>query len=400
MDRIIVLNRIPAAVTPLGEWLAEVADRVHLVTDASVADSYVGALSEITVVQDYSHWPGMDALLDELCADGGVRRIVHITEEDVLRAASARDRHGITGQTHTEALPYRDKLLMKQAVARAGLRVPAFAAPESAERAVEFAEQHGWPVVIKPRLGYASKDVRVVHDPSRLVEEYGARDPQDVMVEEFVPGQVFHVDGLMSGASIVFSCPSRYVNDCLAFHDSTPLGSAQLDGDDRLAHALDSFAARVAAALPPTAPTPFHLEVIVDDRTGDLVFCEVACRLGGGHMMETLTLRTGTNPARAWVRAQAGLPGPADGAFSLDKNLYGWVLIPPRPGELVAVAEPDLPSFVRHFYVKTAVPRTFGGAANSVDSVLGFVVEGADSAEVVKRIDECVALSRSILTWR
>lgn len=106
--------------------------------------------------------------------------------------------------------------------------------------------------------------------------------------------------------------------------------AAQLDPGDPLAVELTAFTRAVVAALPPTDRSPFHLEVIIDERTGDLVSCEIACRLGGGHMMETLTLRTGVNPARASVRDQAGLPSPA--VITPGRTLYGWILIPPRPG--------------------------------------------------------------------
>ncbi|MCW2903866.1 MAG: Argininosuccinate lyase [Streptosporangiaceae bacterium] len=399
MGQIIVLNRLPAGVTPLGEWLAEAADRVALVTSVEAADGYEGTFSTVVGVDDYSHGPGVARVLDQLCEGGDVDRIVHITEEDVLRAATARDTHGVAGQSCADALPYRDKLAMKQHVARAGLRVPAFCAPASAEEAVRFASRYGWPIVVKPRLGYASTGVRVIRSEDELRNEYARRDPGDLLLESFVPGPVYHVDGVSAEGEVVFACPSRYVNDCLAFHASLPLGSAQMDGADRVEAELRAFAASVAQALPHLDRTPFHLEVIVHESTGELFFCEVACRLGGGHMMETLTLRTGVNPARAWVRRQAGLPDPGDGPITLRSTFYGWVLMPPRPGTLLQVAEPELPPYVRHFYVKTPVPRDFTGASTSVDSVLGFVVEGATTDQVELRIAECVVLADDIMKW-
>ncbi|XRQ06692.1 ATP-grasp domain-containing protein [Actinomadura welshii] len=394
---IIVLNRLPATVTPLAEWLAEAAGDVRLVTSTAAAAGYEGSFPAVIGVDEYSAGPDVPRVLDELCATGDVDRIVHLTEEDVLRAAAARDRYGVPGQSHENALPYRDKLVMKRRVVPSGVRVPAFCAPDGPEEALRFAGEHGWPVVVKPRLGYASTDVHVVRTRAGLLAEVHRRDPDDLLVEEFIPGPVHHVDGFIAGGEVLFSCPSRYVNDCLAFHDSVPLGSAQMDPDDPLARELDVFTRAVVAALPATRRTPFHLEVIMDERSGEPVFCEIACRLGGGHMMEALTLRTGVNPARAWVRDQAGLPTPA--ALAAGPHRYGWVLIPPRPGTLADVADPVLPPFVRHFYVKTPVPRTFTGASTSVDSVLGFVVEGATSAEVEERLGRCVEIAETVLKW-
>jgi hypothetical protein len=394
---VVVLNRLPASVTPLAEWLDEAAADVRLITSTAAAEGYAGSFPEVIGVDDYSTGPDVPRVLDEVCAAGGVERIVHLTEEDVLRAAAARDRHGLPGQSYRDALPYRDKLLMKQRVAGAGVRVPAFRAPDGPDAAVRFADEHGWPVVVKPRLGYASTGVLVVRTPEDLAAEVQGRDADDVLVEEFIPGPVCHVDGFCAEGKVLFACPSRYVNDCLAFHDSVPLGSAQLDPGDPLAAELTEFTRAVIAALPPTDRTPFHLEVIVDERAGELVFCEIACRLGGGHMMETLTLRTGVNPARASVRDQAGLPSPA--VITPGRTLYGWILIPPRPGTLVGVAELAPPPYVRHFHVKTPYPRTFTGASTSVDSVLGFVVEGTTSDEVARRLGECTEIAETILKW-
>lgn len=131
---------------------------------------------------------------------------------------------------------------MKQHVAASGIRIPAFYAPDTSaaadgpvgsvgpvgsggpvgpvglrgttsgpigsdgsvcsggsEAALRFAGEHGWPVVVKTRLGYASTNVRVVRTPADLTAEVRARDADDVLVEEFVPGPVCHVDGFCSG---------------------------------------------------------------------------------------------------------------------------------------------------------------------------------------------------------
>lgn len=118
-------------------------------------------------------------------------------------------------------------------------------------------------------------------------------------MEESIPRSICRVDGFCVEGEVLFACTSRYVNDCLAFHDSVPLGSAQLDPGDLLAAELTQLTRAVVTAFPRTDRRLFHLEVIVDGRMGELVFCEIACRLGSGHTMETLMLRTGVNPARA-----------------------------------------------------------------------------------------------------
>lgn len=104
---IVVLNRLPASVTPLAEWLAEAAGDVRLITSTAAAEGYAGSFPTVIGVDDCSSGPDVPRVLDELCATGDVEQIVHLTEEDVLHAAAARDRHGLPGQSYGNALPYR-----------------------------------------------------------------------------------------------------------------------------------------------------------------------------------------------------------------------------------------------------------------------------------------------------
>ncbi|KQV95237.1 hypothetical protein [Streptomyces sp. Root369] len=57
---ILLAHRIPAQVTPVGEWLAEVADRVVLITSEEAGPGYAGQFGEVIPVADYS---GSDAVI-------------------------------------------------------------------------------------------------------------------------------------------------------------------------------------------------------------------------------------------------------------------------------------------------------------------------------------------------
>ncbi|MGC5008877.1 hypothetical protein [Streptomyces sp. NBC_00353] len=80
---IVVMNRVPASLTPLSEWLAEVADDVALVTSLQAADGYRDGFPTLIEVDDYPNSDGVDEALDGLCRSNDVTRIVHVTEEDM-----------------------------------------------------------------------------------------------------------------------------------------------------------------------------------------------------------------------------------------------------------------------------------------------------------------------------
>ena len=107
------------------------------------------------------------------------------------------------------------------------------------------------------------------------------------------------------------------------------------------------------------------------------------------------------NPARLWIRHQAGLadgPGTAKALTDADRR-YGWLLIPPRACRLLEVREPPSLPFVKDFFVDTSVPREFTGATGSVDSIMSFVLEGRDSADLTRNVLECARLASGLTRW-
>lgn len=71
---------------------------------------------------------------------------------------------GVNVQPGPEALIHaQDKLVMRAAIDKLGLPNPAWAAVESVQEIVDFAELHSWPVVLKmPRGGYDGKGVKIL----------------------------------------------------------------------------------------------------------------------------------------------------------------------------------------------------------------------------------------------
>lgn len=85
----------------------------------------------------------------------------------------------------------RDKLVQKQTMAAAGIPTPAFAAADTPETIAAFAEEHGYPVVVKTRTfgydGYGNALVRSEQEIIPLWQRFtGGEHPRQLMVEGFV----------------------------------------------------------------------------------------------------------------------------------------------------------------------------------------------------------------------
>ena len=98
-----------------------------------------------------------------------------------LEAASVPIRPGGAALRHAQ-----DKLVMRERLGRLGVRCPRFAPVTGAADVTDFAERHGWPVVLKAiRGGYDGKGVWVCADAAQAAEVLAHGIP--LLAEEYVP---------------------------------------------------------------------------------------------------------------------------------------------------------------------------------------------------------------------
>ncbi|MBB1252648.1 ATP-grasp domain-containing protein [Streptomyces alkaliterrae] len=278
---------------------------------------------------------------------GRPQRVIALNEGDLEVAAQLRAELGCPGQGTTELARFRDKLTMVQTVALAGLPTPAFADAPDAAAVKEFAQTHGWPVVVKPRRGTASRGVLRLDSPEDLAALESA-EPEDRIVQTFCADAVYHVDGLWTGRELGPWRASRYLNTCAEFSTgTTPLGSVEEDDPELLRH-IGGFTTAVAGALGGRRPWVFHLEVFVgadEDGGTRLTFLEAGWRVGGAEIPFVWREVHGLDLMSAAVAIQLGeTPELAEPAAT--RRIGGWLLVPaplPSPCRVVGVRTPATP---------------------------------------------------------
>ncbi|MCP3819182.1 ATP-grasp domain-containing protein [Streptomyces sp. A3M-1-3] len=260
-------------------------------------------------------------------------RVISMSEYELIDAARLREHLGIEGTSVEQVMLARDKVLMKEAVERVGLRVPRFLPVE------EFLGSGGrspWTgaTVLKPHRGASSVDVVVFDSAAQAHEAIAARRTgvpsidedgrglPDHEVEEFVEGKILHFDGLVEKGVVLALGASEYVGTCLDYAHGVPMGSFQFEvADDARDWVTDALAAvRIEDGS-------FHLEAIVDGT--ELVFLEVGNRVGGADVVDTFELATGIHLPSFELRILLGEPTagtlpepPAERAW------YGWFVYP------------------------------------------------------------------------
>lgn len=289
----------------------------------------IGDVNDFTALRD-----AVGRIADEV---GPVDRLIAVSEFTLGIAAEVREALGIPGPRPDDVAVYRDKLRMKELVAKAGIRVPRFDGCASAESALEFARTLGFPLILKPVSGAASMGVHRVEDEAGLTALLATVDLADYELEEFIDGAIFHVDGFADArGGIPFMAVSRYIGDCLAFEaGGQPLGSVVVQ-DSPLRTQVQGFARECVAGLGMTS-MPFHLELFVEPG-GDLVFLEIAGRIGGAEVPYLTDKLFGVNLFELWLDALC--EGGATVPPQTGDPSGGWLIIPKPatlPAEVVSV---------------------------------------------------------------
>ncbi|MCA9607743.1 MAG: ATP-grasp domain-containing protein, partial [Myxococcales bacterium] len=141
-----------------------------------------------------------------------VDRVLTNWEPLVVLAARLRERWRVPGMSVDSVLGFRDKQLMKERVAAAGLRVPRSARARSTHEAREAAEAVGFPLIVKPIAGAGSADTylcRTAEDFDDVLKKT-ARVPE-VSVEEYVEGEEFTYDTVCVDGKPLYENVAQYL---------------------------------------------------------------------------------------------------------------------------------------------------------------------------------------------
>lgn len=329
-------------------------DRVTYLCDEDGRSGVPADAERVHFVPDFGDVDAVLELVDAIVGDQGpFDHVIGFSEMLLDLAAILRERYGIPGASIEETTRFRDKNVMKELVSRAGLRVPRWAPCRTPEQILAAAEEFGYPVIVKPVRGASSLGVREIASAEELRALCAERSLDDLEVEEFVQGDILHVDGVLDAeGKPLFLCTSRYTSSCLHYETlGAPLGSV-FQTDPSVRGRCEDFAMRCLTALG-LRSSAFHLELF--DTGDELVFLEVGARVPGADVSYVINDVHGVNLWRLWVDVLLGrsvdLPVP-------DPELSGgWLIIQgPKPLPRKVTAATSLLGHVPYVY-RELVPR-------------------------------------------
>lgn len=252
-------------------------------------------------IAEYFQMPSLDAQPDVtyavsyLARGHQIDRIVALDDYDVGTVAALREHLRLPGLGDTTARYFRDKLSMRTQASSAGIPVPAFSPLFNYDALRDFMARVPAPWVLKPRFEAGAVGIRKLQDSEqvwRALDELG--DQQSFyLLEQFVPGDIFHVDALVWDGEIVFATASRYGAPPLSVVQGGGIFSTRiLPRDDALTKQLIARTADMVHAFKlPRGVT--HTEFIQAHDSGELNFLETSARVGGANIEKMVEAATG-----------------------------------------------------------------------------------------------------------
>lgn len=282
----------------------ELGARVILITKENLADQPwpADSIDERFLLPDLSKRPDIIYAVSYLARQRIIDRIVPLDDYDVETAATLREHLRLSGIGESRVRHFRDKLAMRMQARKSGLPVPAFTPVFNYDRLRAFIDRVPPPWVLKPRSEAGAMGIKKIHHGDELwrrLDELG--DEQSFfLLEDFVPGQVFHVDGIVSGGSVVFAVASKYTQPPMSVaHEGGVFITRTLPDDDEEAAAVLALNDRLQSALG-MVHGAIHAEFI-KGQDGRLYFLETAARVGGANIHEMVEAATGVNLWAEWA---------------------------------------------------------------------------------------------------
>jgi len=278
--------------------------------------------------------------------------VVPVDDETTLVGAAIAARLGLRCNPVGAVAAARNKRLMRERLAKAGVAGPAFTTVSVDEDPVAAARRMAYPCVLKPLMLSASRGVIRADDPAAFVRAFervrailaepevaGLGEGTDqILVEAFVPGVEVALEGLLIAGALsvlaLFDKPDPL--DGPYFEETIYVTPSRLPGATQRAIAETTAHAARALGL---EDGPIHAELRLDARASAEaprpVMLELAARSIGGLCSRTLRFGTGLTLEDLILRRALDLP---IASLEREGRAAGVMMIPiPRAGALERV---------------------------------------------------------------
>ena len=239
-------------------------------------------------------------------------RVIALEEYDVITAALVREHLRMPGMGSTTARLFRDKLAMRVKAQEAGIRVPDFVHVLNYDELGEYMQRVPPPWMLKPRSDVSAVGIKKMYEAEQVWRAIDVLDAREslrerssyYLLERFVAGEIYHVDSLIEGSKVVFAGVNQYGRPPMdVAHQGGVFISHTIKHGSRDQKELLKINRKLIAALGLRRGVT-HAEFIKCAEDGHFYFLEIAARVGGAYIAESLEAASGINLWRGWARIE------------------------------------------------------------------------------------------------
>lgn len=280
---------------------------IILVTKESLADRPWPRedIDEFFKMPDLIEQPNITHAVSYLARSRKIDAIIPLDEYDIGTTASLREHLRIPGMGETTSRYFRDKLAMRVRAKEEGLAVPAFVPVINYDTLREYMERVSPPWLLKPRSEAAAVGIKKIdHSEAlwRALDEMGDKQSFYVL-EQFVPGEVYHVDAIITNRQVVFAVAHKYGRPPMNIaHEGGVFITSTMDHDSEETQALLTMNSQLIRAFGLVRGVT-HAEFI-RGADGQIYFLEIAARVGGANIDQLVQSATGINLWSEWAKVE------------------------------------------------------------------------------------------------
>ncbi len=266
------------------------------------------ALTDVFAVNNFHDRRGLVNTVAYLFRTHQFERIVALDDFDIEVAAYLREHFRMTDTGHgdSESRLFRDKLAMRKKAREIGAVNPDFVPCFDRAAVSDFLKRVPGPWLIKPRSEASAAGIRKLHSAEevwRRIDELGD-DQSFALLEEMVPGELFHVDSLVLNNKVIFAEVNQYHRPLLDVYQGggiyatrtvrrTSPDVAGLREANRII--LEGFGLGQGAS---------HTEFMKAHRDGKYYFIETSARVGGANTADMVEHASGVNLWSEWAKLE------------------------------------------------------------------------------------------------
>lgn len=286
------------------------------------------------------------------------------------------DQLNLIGPSEQATLNASNKSLMKACFKEYGVRTADYKKIQTQEEALEFANEHNYPVVLKVVDASGSKGVAIVKNEDELKSEYPevikATKLPYIIVEEFISGEEFGAQAFVRDSELTFVMP----HGDIVFHGVTDVPIGHYAPYERENDIIDDVTEQLQLCVKALGINNTAINADFIFSNGKVYVLEIGARAGATCLPELVSNYYGINYYEYLLRQCVGEP--MEFVYT-DKNA-SWVetLISTKSGIVETIEIGDMPTETISYDIYPQKGDEVHEFRNAYDRIGTLILKGKD----------------------